>query len=241
MGILVYRDQTSASAAAATLIAAQIIEKPDSVLGLLGGNMLEGTYARLCGMTGSGLLDWSDIHAFHLSEFVGLRSDQNRSLGGFLSHYLYEKVNIHKSNIHVPDNCASDLSAACTAFEEQLLSTGGMDMALLYVGRNGHVAFNEPAAEFAPLTHVAPLTQSSLEENLSYFSDRPNTTPRVLTMGISTLLSARKLVVLALGSGVSNVAAQMINGPITPCVPASVLQLHQNVIYVLDEAAAVRL
>ncbi len=242
MSILVYRDMSAASAAAATLVAAQIIEKPDMVLGLPAGNMLEGVYARLCGMTGSGLLDWSDLHTLHVSEFVGFRPDLNRSLNGFLSHYLYSKVNAKRENIHMPDSCAQDLAAACTKYEELVMGLGGIDTALLSVGRNGHLAFNEPNREFTPLTHVSTLSQSTVEENMAYFADITlSGPPRAITLGMSTLLSAKKIVVLALGAGVADVVAKMINGPIAPAVPASILQLHPNTIFLLDEAAASRL
>jgi len=242
MSILVYRDQAAASAAAATLIAAQIIEKPDSVLGLSAGSMLEGTYARLCGMTGSGILDWSDIRAFHLSEFVGFRADQTKSLGGTLSKCLYDKINIRRENIFMPQSCQEDLALACTQYEEMLLNEGGMDVAFLMLGPDGSVAFNQPGQEFIPLTHVPTLSQSEMDEYIGYFSDRPaSCIPKAITMGMGTIMSASKLIVLALGAAVADAARDMINGNVSSILPASVFQLHKNVIYILDEPAALKL
>lgn len=241
MGVLVYRDQATASEAAATLIAAQVIEKPQSVLGLCAGNMMEGIYAKLSVMTGSGLLDWSDIIAFNLSEFVGMRSNQNRSLGGFMSHYLFDKINARRLNLHAPESCAVDLAAACTSYEDEIANAGGMDLLLVYIGRNGHLAYNEPARDFTSLTHASPLTESSIEENMAYFTAATEETPRVITMGVSTILSAKRIIAVAVGQNIAEVAARVISGPITPGLPASVLQLHNDVTFILDEAGAMRL
>lgn len=241
MGILVYRDGSAANAAAATLIAAQLIEKPDSVLALPGVPMAEGVYARLCGMTGSGVLDWSDVTVFHESEFVGAQSGQPRSQAGFLRQQLYGKVNLREKNIRIPDGSAQDLTAACTDFEESIFAAGGLDLALVCVGRNGSVAYNEPARDLTGVTHVSALSETSAEDAAGRLPDGRAQAPRAVTMGVGTLMGAKKLVVLALGPAVADAAARMIGGPISGSLPASALQMHADAVFILDEAAAVKL
>jgi len=193
-------------------------------------------------MTGSGILDWSDIKAFHISELVGFRSDHPKSIGSVLANCLYDKINIRRENVFLPQGCPEDFCLACTQYEETLLGEGGLDLALLALGRNGSIAFNEPGQEFMPVTHVPALSQTTVEEYISHFSDRTASfVPKAITLGMSAFMSARKLIVLALGFSVSDAAAQMINGNVSPSVPASMLQMHNNAVFILDEAAATKL
>lgn len=241
MGIMVYRDQTSANAAAATLFAAQIIEKPDSVLGLTAGAMTEGVYARLVGMTGSGMLDWSDITVFNMYEYVGIPQDHRKSAMGFLKHHLIGKVNLRSSRIHTMNGTSQDVNTATMRYEETIIDSGGLDMVLVNLGMDGHLAFNEPSRQFSPMSHCVSLSQSSLEESRAYFSDLSEAPGQVMAMGIGTIMSARKVVLVAYGSAIADTVYRMIQHAITPSLPASVLQMHQNVIYILDESAAARL
>lgn len=241
MSILVYRDQTAANAAAATLCAAQMIEKPDSVIAFAPGQMLDGLYARLVGMTGSGMIDWSDIVAFTAYEYIGVPKTNKRSMLSYLKYSLFDKVNLQPGNIYSLDGCAPDLERMAMQYEDNILNCGGIDLMILCLGHNGHLAFNEPGRDFSPVTHTSVLTQSSLAEKQSNLSGLGELSSRVITMGIGTIMAARKIVLLAYGSALSSSVYEIINHPITPTLPASVLQLHNNVIYILDENAAVKL
>lgn len=238
MGIMIYRDKESASAAAATLIAAQMIEKPNCVLGMSATNMAQSIYRQLCGMTASGVLDWSEVTAFQASEFVGRRAGQPGMLGTYLARNLYERVGM--TRCHAPNHNAQDMQAACSAYEADLVAAGGMDLLLLFLGQNGHLAFNGPAREFSAFTHVELLPQNTMEECQS-MAGSEGIVAQAITMGISTIMSAKRIVLLALGREISGVATRILSAAVTPAIPASVLQLHPSVTFVLDEDAAINL
>ena len=227
MGILVYRDAASACAAAATLFAAQIIETPDSTLGFVTGTTPAGVYHRLVGMTTSGLLDWSDVKTFNLSEYAGLPAGHPESSLACMEEQLFDKVGIKRRNIHLPKADTKDLAAACSAYEDEIINAGGIDLMLLCLGRNGSIGFNAPGKEFPPVTHAVALPT---EENAK---------PRyAITMGIGTVMSARRIMMLATGEEKAEAVSRMLNNAVSPSLPATVLQLHRKVTYILDEAAA---
>lgn len=234
MGILVYRDYTAACAAASTLFAAQIIEKPKSVFGFDAGGAPEGVYARLCGMTGSGLLDWSDIVVFTLSEIVSRSvSVPMPRQADFMYEKLFAKVNLRAENICLLDGDSQELDKTCAEFEDAIASLGGMDMLLLGVGKNGELGYNLPSREFAPVTHVSALSGVHPAEQ--------GAQGQALTMGVGTIMNAERIIALVTGEEKAETAERMINGAISPLFPASALQMHRNVTYILDEAAAARL
>lgn len=230
MGILVYKDAVSACAAAATLFAAQIIETPDSNLGFVTGSTPAGVYGQLVEMTASGILDWSDINTFNLSEYVGLPLGHPESSLACMEENLFAKVGIKRRNIHLPKGDMKDLDAACATYEDEIINAGGIDLLLLCLGRNGSIGFNAPGREFPPVTHAVPLPAE------------PSAKPRyALTMGIGTIMSARRIVMLATGEEKADAVSRMLNSAVSPAVPATVLQLHRKVTYILDESAASRL
>lgn len=238
MGIMIYRDKESASAAAATLIAAQMIEKPNCVLGMSATNMAQSIYRQLGGMTASGVLDWSEVTAFQTSEFVSRKAGQPGMLTTYLAKNLYERVGMNR--FHAPNHNAQDMQAACSAYEADLVAAGGMDLLLLFLGQNGHLAFNGPSREFSAFTHVELLPQNTMEE-CQNIAGSEGIVAQAITMGISTIMSAKRIVLLAIGHEVSGVATRILSAAVTPAIPASVLQLHPSVTFVLDEDAAVNL
>ena len=219
MSVLVYRDKSIAGAAASTLLAAQIIEKPGCVLGLDCAEELLPVYRAVARMTADGLLDWSEVRAYNLSESV--RADAEESVMSKMQAALYGRINIAQENCFAPGADAGDWSVVCNRYENDILEAGGIDMMFLAVGRDGSIAHNLGAAELAPVTHVERTENG-----------------RVVTVGLATVMSARKIVALMTGEDRTEIAGRIFNGPVTPQVPASYLQLHPNAVFLLDEAAA---
>jgi glucosamine-6-phosphate deaminase len=241
MGILVYRDQTTASTAAATLIAAQVIEKPDSAIGFAAGKAMESIYARLVGMTGSGLLDWSDILAFNPCEFLDGSASDTFSVSAFLTKKLYAKVNLSRKHIYVPCSADMDADAVCAQYEDSILNVGGLDLQPLTIGVDGSLIGNSGGQSFNPMTHRAHVTQeiwNELENDVLPDIDAPK---ELISIGTGTIMQAKKIIVTVFGAEKASAVERMIDGPITPAMPASVLQMHQNVVFILDEAAAAKL
>lgn len=219
MSILVYKEKKLAGAAASTLMAAQIIEKPACALGLDYSEELLPTYRALARMSRDGLLDWSDVRVFGLSERV--RADEQNSIEAQLDSVLLSQVNLENRNRHMPDADASDWSVVCSGYEDEILDAGGLDCVLLNIGSDGSVAFNIGAQEIAPVTHVERTAGG-----------------RVVTAGISTIMAAKKIIALITGEDKADIACSIFHGPVTPLVPASYLQLHANAVFLLDDAAA---
>lgn len=243
MGIMIYRDKESANAAAVTLLAAQMIEKPNCVLGLTASSMAADIFRLLSGMTTAGVLDWGEIKIFNTSEFVGQEAGSLGICGAYLKKNLYDRIGIDMSRVRAPRHYSKDLQAACTEYESELIEAGGMDMLMLVLGRNGHIAYNSPAREFSAFTHVELLPPDTVEEssrlvNLG-LNDLNHT--QAITLGMSEIMSAKRIILLAFGSEVANAAERMLSSSITPAVPATLLQLHPSVTYILDEAGAIAL
>ncbi len=219
MSVLVFRDGDTLFQAASTLLAGCIIEKPSSALGLDCAASLAPVYRRLAAMTDEGLLDWSTIRAFDLFEHV--RADTDATAESRMHVMLYDRVNIPPENIYAPNADARDWSVVCNDYENAILDAGGLDTVVCSVGADGRVAYNLPATELAPVTHV-----ERTEEG------------RVVTVGMSTIMSARRIVAVLSGGQLAKAAALIIGGPIVPGMPASYLQLHPNAVFMLDEDAA---
>lgn len=219
MSVLVYRDGDTLSQAGATLLAGCIIEKPTSVLGLDCSPALAALYRKIAGMTSDGLLDWTTVRAFSLFEHV--KSDAAETDAARLRAMLYSRVNIQPENIYSPNTNAQDWSAVCNDYENAILDAGGLDTLVCTVGGDGRVACNMPASELAPVTHVERSDDG-----------------RAVTLGISTIMSAKRVIAILSGFDLAPIASLVISGPVVPSTPASYLQLHPNVIYMLDEEAA---
>ena len=241
MRIIVTKDYEDMSKKAAAIIAAQVAEKPDCVLGLATGSTPIGTYKNLVEWYGNGSLDFSQVRTVNLDEYRGLPRDNDQSYYYFMHDNLFNHVNIDEANTNVPDGTNPDADAECARYEALIASYGGQDLQLLGLGHNGHIGFNEPAQEFDKTTHCVDLQESTIEANKRFFASADDVPKQAYTMGIGTIMKAKKILVVANGEGKADIVAKAFFGPVTPEVPASILQFHPNVTIVVDEAAASKL
>jgi glucosamine-6-phosphate deaminase len=238
MRVVTARDYDQMSRKAAFIFAAQLVRKPDSVLGLATGDTPKGLYRELIRMHREGDIDFSSASSFNLDEYVGLRPDDPQSYRHYMREQLFSHVNIRPESTRVPDGTAGDLDAECVRYESALRSAGGADIQVLGLGTDGHIGFNEPDQEFPAATHIVRLDESTIEANSRFFRSREEVPTMAITMGIGTIMSARSIVLLASGRSKAEPVRGMVRGPITPRLPASVLQLHPDVTVILDEEAA---
>lgn len=231
------KDYEEMSRKAANLIAAQVIMKPDCVLGLATGTTPIGTYRQLVEGYDKGDLDFSAVKTVNLDEYKGLSPENNQSYRYFMNENLFRHVNICLENTNVPNGLAEDAEAECARYNQVIRDLGGIDLQLLGLGVNGHIGFNEPDDAFAKETHLVTLTQSTIDANSRLF-DRIEDVPHyAFTMGIRSIMQARKILVVANGENKADIIKKAFFGPVTPQVPASILQMHPDVILVGDEAA----
>ena len=241
MKIIRTKDYEEMSRKAANLISAQILLKPDCVLGLATGSTPIGIYDQLVEWYKKGDLDFSTVKTVNLDEYKGLTRDNEQSYYYFMHHHLFDRVNIDEENTHVPNGKVENGDEECLRYEALIKSMGGVDLQLLGLGRNGHIGFNEPAADFPKITHCVDLTESTIEANKRFFASADEVPRQAYTMGIGTIMKAVKILVVANGEDKADAVAAMVQGKINPEVPASILQLHNNVILVADEAALSKL
>lgn len=222
---------------AANIIAAQITFNQESVIGLATGSSPIGAYQSLIERYQIGDLDFSRLKTFNLDEYVGLPAENEQSYRYFMEDNLFNHVNIKAENINFLSGMARDLEAECARYEKRINDLGGIDLQLLGVGPNGHIAFNEPSDRFERVTFIEELTQSTIEANKRFFTSGDEVPRRALTMGIGTIMKARRIVMIVSGSTKASIIEKAINGPICPEVPASILQLHRNVTILGDKEA----
>lgn len=240
MKIHVYKDAQTIGTAAASLFAAQILENPSCVLGLATGSTPIPTYQKLVELHRTGVLDFSRVTTFNLDEYIGLTHDHPQSYFYFMQENLFSHININQERVHVP--CGTgDPEENCRAYEDSIAQAGGIDLQILGIGRNGHIAFNEPADNFPSMTHIVDLTESTIEANKRFFDKAEDVPRRAISMGIGSIMRARAIQLIATGADKADAVYAMINGKVTPECPASILQLHPNAVILLDEAAAARL
>lgn len=222
---------------AAEIIAAQIKSKPDSVLGLATGSSPVGTYKELVKMYESGELDFSRISSINLDEYVGLDGTSDQSYRFFMNDNLFDHVNIDKSNTNVPNGKAEDRDAECSRYDALRSEIGPIDMQLLGIGENGHIGFNEPSDEFIYETHVVTLTDSTIMANSRLFADPADVPRYAMTVGMETIMTAKKVLLIANGAKKAQALRDTVSGPVTPRVPASILQQHPDVTIIADAEA----
>ncbi len=230
-------DYYHASRVAANIISAQVIMKPDCVLGLATGSTPIGTYEQLIRWYEKGDLDFSQVHSINLDEYRGLSPENDQSYRYFMNTHLFDKINIDKKNTYVPDGLEPDKEKACRDYEEIIHAHGGVDLQILGLGHNGHIGFNEPGSAFEKETHCVTLTENTRQANARFFASMDEVPTEAYTMGIKSIMQARKIMVIVSGESKNEIVKKAFHGPITPEVPASVLQLHNDVILVGDEAA----
>ena len=235
------KDYKDMSRKAANIISAQIIMKPNCVLGLATGSTPIGTYDQLVEWYHKGDLDFSKVTSVNLDEYRGLEKSNDQSYDYFMHEHLFDKVNIHPENVNLPDGMAEDAEKECKRYEELIRSLGGVDLQLLGLGHNGHIGFNEPGAAFEKETHCVNLTERTIEANKRFFASADDVPKQAFTMGIKTIMQAKKILVIASGEDKAEILKEAFFGPVTPAVPASILQLHNNVIVVGDQAVLSKL
>lgn len=235
----IYRTKDSAdmSREAANIISAQIIMKPDCVLGLATGSTPIGLYKQLIEWYQKGDLDFSEVRTVNLDEYKGISRENDQSYYYFMHQNLFDHVNIPEGNTHLPDGMALDPEKECDRYNNLIQSMGGVDLQLLGIGHNGHIGFNEPGDSFDKQVHCVNLTESTIEANKRFFASADEVPRQAYTMGIGNILQAKKILVVANGEGKAEIVKKAFFGPVTPQVPASILQLHQDVVLVADEAA----
>jgi glucosamine-6-phosphate deaminase len=241
MEVRVFETSEEMSQAAAELFAERIEAKPDIVLGLATGGTPVKMYEVLVAMYERGELDFSRVVTFNLDEYIGLSPEHDQSYRYFMDTNLFDRVNIAKENTHLPDGMASDMEAMCVAYEAAIKAAGGIDLQLLGIGGNGHVAFNEPGSTGDSRTRVVDLSSETIRDNSRFFRDESEVPRKAVTMGIGSILEAREIVLIADGAHKAEAVAKAVEGEMTPVVPASFLQEHPNCIFFLDRKAASQL
>ncbi len=221
----------------ANIIAAQIIMKPNSVLGLATGGTPEGVYKHLIDQYNQGDIDFEHVTSINLDEYVGLNHDHEQSYWYFMQKHLFEHVNIHPENVYVPDGSNLNADQACQAYDYIIQRYGRIDLQLLGIGVDGHIGFNEPGDTFELNTHKVNLQESTIEANKRYFASSEDVPREAYTMGIKTIMQARKVLLLASGASKAAIMREALFGPVTPRVPASILQIHPDLTVIVDQDA----
>lgn len=228
MKIITANDYNDLSRKAANIISAQVILKPTSVLGLATGSTPIGTYKQLIKWYEKGDIDFSMVTSVNLDEYCGLSVDNEQSYRYFMNTNLFNHININKEKTHVPDGLATDMEQECIHYDTMINDLGGIDMQLLGIGHNGHIGFNEPNIKFEKTTHIVDLDKSTIEANARFFSTIDEVPKQAITMGIKSIMHARHVLLIANGPDKEDIINKALYGPITPDVPASILQLHPN-------------
>lgn len=231
------KDYNTMSRRAAAVIAAQVVSKPDCVLGLATGSTPIGAYKQLIEWHKQGDLSFSEVRSVNLDEYFGLAPTHDQSYRYFMQTNLFDHVDIVPENTNVPNGLAQDAAAECARYEQVVAGLGYADLQLLGMGRNGHIGFNEPCDEFPVVTHLVDLTQSTIDANARFFASANDVPRQALTMGVGTIMRARSILVVVSGADKAEAVRKTVMGPVTPEVPASILQLHPNVTLIGDEAA----
>jgi glucosamine-6-phosphate deaminase len=238
MEVIIRADTESATKLAADLIAHALLAKPHTVLGLATGRTMERLYALLSETNRKNEVDFSLTKTFNLDEYVGIPAKHKGSYRHYMNHHFFDKINIDKRNTFLPNGTAEGLSAECAEYEKKIREFGGIDLQVLGIGRDGHIGFNEPLSSLQSRTRVKALTPSTIEQNSPLFENPSEMPRRAITMGVGTILEAKKIICLVTGSSKAEVLAKAVEGPITSMVTASALQLHPKCVVIVDEKSA---
>ncbi len=237
MKIVHAKDYADMSRKAANIISAQVILKPDCVLGLATGSTPIGAYEQLIKWYEKGDVDFAQVRTYNLDEYRGLSHDDPQSYHFFMRDNFFDHINIDLGNTHVPDGSNPDADAACAEYDRIVAAAGYPDLQLLGIGNNGHIGFNEPDDHFSAGTHCVDLTESTIEANSRLFEKAEDVPRQAYTMGVQTIMYARMILIIASGEAKAQAVRDMCYGPVAPSCPASILQLHTNCVVVADEAA----
>ncbi|MDD6144330.1 MAG: glucosamine-6-phosphate deaminase [bacterium] len=238
MQVHVFENAAQVGQAAATLIAAQVLSKPDSVLGLATGSTPIPTYQELSRLCKAGVVDFSRVRSFNLDEYCNLPVDHEQSYHSFMKENLFDHINIDINNTRVPDGNAADPAKEAADYDAAIANAGGIDVQILGIGRNGHIGFNEPGDAFVYGCHIVNLTQSTIEANRRFFESEADVPRQAISLGVGSIINARKILLLATGADKAQAIRDSIYGDINPQTQASILRTHSDVIFLLDKAAA---
>ena len=237
MKIIRAKDYNDMSRKAANIVSAQVIMKPNCVLGLATGGSPEGIYRQLIDWYNKGDIDFSEITTINLDEYKGMPRECEQSYWYFMHHHFFDHVNVRPQRINVPDGMNANVEEECARYDQIIQAKGGIDLQLLGIGVDGHIGFNEPGAAFELGTHCVDLDESTIEANKRYFEKKEDVPRQAYTMGIKTIMQARKVLMVASGRNKADIIKQAFFGPVTPQVPASILQMHPDFTLIGDEEA----
>ncbi|MFA5097362.1 MAG: glucosamine-6-phosphate deaminase [Candidatus Margulisiibacteriota bacterium] len=241
MRIIITRDYEELSRKAASIVAQQLKEKPSSVLCFATGSTPMGAYEKLVALYKEGEADFSKVFTFNLDEYYGLADDHPQSYHYFMNEHLFRHVNIRKGKSLIPDGTVKNIKEYCKQYEWEIKQKGGIDLQLLGLGSDGHIGFNEPGSSLGSRTRLKTLEEQTVKDNSRFFNSEKEVPRYVLTMGIGTIMEARKIVFLVSGENKASILQKVVEGPVTSMVPASALQLHPNTVLIADEPAAAKL
>lgn len=235
MNFITVKTYEELSKRAANIIAAQIINKPNCVLGLATGSSPVGTYDKLTEYCNNGLVDFSTVTSVNLDEYVGLDGTNDQSYRYFMDKNLFDRVNIDKANTYVPSGIAEDINKEGKEYDALIKKLGGIDLQLLGIGLDGHIGFNEPDEAFTAPTHLVSLDPSTIKANARFFASEADVPTQAITMGMMSIMQAKKVLLIANGAAKKDILEKAFFGPITPYVPASILQLHPDLTVIYSE------
>lgn len=238
MRIIIEKDYEAMSKRAAQEMAGIVNDKPNCVLGLATGSTPEGLYRELIEMNKEGKVDFSKVTTVNLDEYVGLPEGHCQSYRYFMNDKLFNHINIDKSKTFVPNGSAEDAEVECRNYDSLIEKLGGIDIQLLGIGNNGHIGFNEPSDYLNMSTHLTNLTESTIEANSRFFESIDEVPTKAITMGLGGIMKAKKILLVASGENKADIIAKLVDGKISTQIPASLLQVHHDVLVIVDEAAA---
>ena len=235
--VICAKDYEDMSRKTANIIAAQLILKKDSVLGLATGSTPVGMYRHLVEKYNQGDLDFSQVRSVNLDEYQGLNKEHDQSYYYFMNENLFKHVNIPEGATNLPDGTNADIEGECRRYHDVIMSMGGVDLQLLGIGNNGHIGFNEPSDHFEERVHCVELAESTIQANARFFASDADVPRRAFSMGIGEIMAAKKVLIMASGKAKAEAVKAMLTGPVTSQVPASILKFHPDVVLVADEEA----
>ena len=237
MRVITCKNYEEMSKTAARLVAGQVSLKPNCVLGLATGSTPEGMYTELARMYQNGELDFSSVSTFNLDEYCPIDKENDQSYYYFMNKHLYSKVNLKPENVHIPNGSAKDIETECANYDKMIDSAGGIDLQILGIGSNGHIAFNEPEDELTAGTHRVELTEDTIKANSRFFASEADVPRHALTSGMATIMKSKKIILMISGKNKSEPLKKLLTGKITTSCPATMLNMHADVIVLADEDA----
>lgn len=241
MLVLIEKDYEAMSREAGRRVAELVRRKPDCVLGFATGSTPLGLYEELIRLHRNEGLDFSKVTTFNLDEYVGLPPDHSQSYHAFMWEHLFGQINVDRRFVHIPHGMADDVPGFCEWYERRIETAGGIDLQILGIGANGHIAFNEPSSSLGSRTRIKTLSSTTREDNARFFGSLDEVPVYAITMGVGTIMESRQLLLLASGTGKADAIARTVEGPITAMVPASIVQLHRDAVVIIDRDAGAKL